>query len=110
VIDICLVLIALPLLAVLFFILGVLIRIDTPGPIFYTQKRIGKDGKEFTIWKFRTMVVDAEKALEKYLKKHPSLQTEWKDNQKIKNDPRVTAVGKILRRFSLDECLIYLYL
>jgi hypothetical protein len=49
VIDICLVLIALPLLAVLFFILGVLIRIDTPGPIFYTQKRIGKDGKEFTI-------------------------------------------------------------
>jgi Undecaprenyl-phosphate galactose phosphotransferase WbaP len=103
VIDICLVLLALPVLIILFIILAVLIRVDTPGPIFYTQKRIGKDGKEFTIWKFRTMVINAEQVLQKYLQKHPSLQTEWKDNQKIKNDPRVTTVGKILRRLSLDE-------
>jgi Undecaprenyl-phosphate galactose phosphotransferase WbaP len=103
VLDICLVLIALPILTVLFIVLAVLIRVDTPGSIFYTQKRIGKDGREFTIWKFRTMVVNAEQDLKEYLLKHPSLHTEWQDNQKIKNDPRVTAVGKILRRFSLDE-------
>jgi Undecaprenyl-phosphate galactose phosphotransferase WbaP len=103
VLDICLVLIALPILTVLFIVLAVLIRVDSPGSIFYTQKRIGKDGREFTIWKFRTMVVNAEQDLKEYLLKHPSLHTEWQDNQKIKNDPRVTAVGKILRRFSLDE-------
>ena len=103
VIDVCLVLLALPILTILFIILALLIRVNTPGPIFYTQKRIGKDGKEFTIWKFRTMVVNAEQVLQEYLQKHPSLQTEWKDNQKIKIDPRVTAVGKILRRLSLDE-------
>jgi Undecaprenyl-phosphate galactose phosphotransferase WbaP len=103
VIDICLVLMALPILIVLFILLAVLIRINSPGPIFYTQIRIGKDGKEFKIWKFRTMVVNAEEVLKDYLVKHPSLHTEWKDNQKIKIDPRVTTVGKILRRFSLDE-------
>jgi Undecaprenyl-phosphate galactose phosphotransferase WbaP len=103
VLDICLVLIALPILTVLFIVLAVLIRIASPGPIFYTQKRIGKDGREFTIWKFRTMVVNAEQDLKEYLQKHPSLQIEWQDNQKIKDDPRVTAIGKILRRLSLDE-------
>jgi Undecaprenyl-phosphate galactose phosphotransferase WbaP len=103
VIDICLVLIALPILIILFLFLAVLIRIDTPGPIFYSQKRVGKDGEVFTIWKFRTMVVNAEQVLKEHLQNHATLQTEWQNNQKIKNDPRVTAIGKILRRFSLDE-------
>ncbi len=103
VIDVCLVLLVSPLLIILFIILALLVRVNTPGPIFYTQKRIGKDGKEFTIWKFRTMVANAEEVLQEYLQNHPSIQTEWKDNQKIKNDQRVTAVGKILRRLSLDE-------
>ena len=102
-IDICLVLIALPVLIILFIFLALLIRIDTPGPIFYSQKRIGKDGKEFTILKFRTMVANAEQALKEHLHNQTTLRTEWKNNQKIKNDPRVTVIGKILRRFSLDE-------
>ena len=101
--DLFLVLIALPFLIILFISLALLIRIDSPGPIFFAQKRIGKDGKEFTIWKFRTMVMNAEQVLKEYLQKHPSLQKEWKENQKIKNDPRVTTIGKILRRLSLDE-------
>jgi len=101
--DIGLVLCALPVIALLFILLAVLIRLDTPGPVIYTQKRVGKEGKEFTIWKFRTMVINAEQALNKYLDKHPRLQMEWNENQKIRNDPRVTAVGKILRRTSLDE-------
>ena len=103
VIDLCLVLMALPFLAIICVILAVLIRIDSPGPIFFAQKRVGKDGREFTIWKFRTMVVNAEQVFKEYLQKHPSLQTEWKDNQKIKNDPRITVIGKLLRRLSLDE-------
>ena len=103
VIDVCLVLLALPILIILLIILAILIRINSPGPIVYTQKRIGKNGKEFTIWKFRTMAVNAEQILTEYIQKHPSIQIEWNDTQKIKNDPRVTAVGKILRRLSLDE-------
>ena len=103
VIDICLVLLSLPLSTVLYIFLAVLIRINSTGPIIYKQQRIGKDGKEFTIWKFRTMVVNAEQVLNEYIEKHPSHQAEWNDNKKIKNDPRVTAVGKILRRLSLDE-------
>lgn len=103
VIDLCLVLMALPFLTILFIVLAVLIRIDSPGPIYYTQKRIGKGEKEFTIWKFRTMVINAEQVLEEYLQKHPLLQEEWNENQKMKNDPRITAVGKLLRRLSLDE-------
>jgi len=103
VMDICLVILALPLLLLIFVILMILIRIDTPGPIIYTQKRIGKDGREFTIWKFRTMVINADQVLYEYLQKHPALQAEWNESQKIKSDPRVTAIGKILRRLSLDE-------
>jgi Undecaprenyl-phosphate galactose phosphotransferase WbaP len=103
VIDLCLVLMALPFLAIIFVILAVLIRIDSTGPIFFAQKRVGKDGREFTIWKFRTMVVNAEQVFKEYLQKHPSHQTEWKENQKIKNDPRITVIGKLLRRLSLDE-------
>ena len=103
VMDICLVLLALPILLLVFMILAILIRIDTPGPIIYSQKRVGKGGKEFTVLKFRTMVMNAEQVLDEFLKKHPSLQAEWLMNQKIKNDPRVTTVGKILRRLSLDE-------
>lgn len=103
IIDVCLVLLALPLLIMTIIILAFLIRVDTPGPVIYKQKRIGKDGAEFTIWKFRTMVMNADQVLEDYFNKHPSLRAEWNDNQKIKNDPRVTTVGKILRRLSLDE-------
>lgn len=70
--------------------------------IFYTQKRLGKNGKEIRILKYRTMVKNADKMLEELLKDEDNLK-EWKANQKLKNDPRITKVGRVLRKTSLDE-------
>ena len=73
------------------------------GPIFYSQKRIGKDGKYFRMYKFRTMVIDADKKLEYMLKNNEDMRKEWEENRKLKDDPRITKIGKILRKTSLDE-------
>jgi Undecaprenyl-phosphate galactose phosphotransferase WbaP len=79
------------------------IKWDSRGPIFYWQRRIGKGGKEFRAWKFRSMVMNADQVLHQYLEKHPDLKEEWERNHKLRNDPRVTSVGRFLRRTSLDE-------
>ena len=73
------------------------------GPIFYDQLRIGKNGKVFKMYKFRTMVVGADDILEEYLKENKAAAEEYKINKKLKNDPRITKVGKFLRDTSLDE-------
>lgn len=73
------------------------------GPIFYTQDRIGKNGKVFKLYKFRTMVVGADDMLKEYLDTHPEEAIEYKKFKKLKNDPRVTKTGDFLRRTSLDE-------
>ena len=73
------------------------------GTIFYKQKRIGKDGKEFTMYKFRSMVVGADEILFNYLEKNEEAKKEYKKYKKLKNDPRITKVGKFLRKTSLDE-------
>lgn len=73
------------------------------GPIFYTQERIGKDGKLFKIYKFRSMVVGAEEKLEKLLKEDEAAREEYTKYKKLKNDPRITEFGHFLRRTSLDE-------
>ena len=92
-------LIALPLIA----LISLLIAFDSPGPILYRQTRIGKDGKLFKAWKFRSMVIDADMALSQYLETHLELQASWKKDHKLKQDPRITRVGKLLRQTSLDE-------
>jgi len=84
-------------------LIALAIRLDTPGRIFYRHRRIGKSGYEITVWKFRTMVSDADRILENYLADHPELSVEWQENHKLKNDPRITRVGSFLRRTSLDE-------
>ena len=71
--------------------------------IFFTQKRIGLNGKEFTFYKFRTMIPNADAALEKLLKEDPARNEEYKINKKLKDDPRITKVGNVLRKTSLDE-------
>ena len=71
-------------------------------PIFYTHKRVGKNGKLFSMYKFRSMVPNSKEILEELLK-DPKYKEEWDKNQKFENDPRVTKVGKILRKTSLDE-------
>lgn len=72
-------------------------------PIFFTQQRIGKDGKPFKIYKFRTMVPNAEQVLEDLMKKDPAIKKEYLTNKKLENDPRITKAGKMLREKSLDE-------
>lgn len=79
------------------------IWLDSPGSIFYKQTRIGQFGKHIKVWKFRTMKENAEEELEKDLAEHEDLYREWIANRKLKNDPRVTAVGSVLRKLSLDE-------
>lgn len=73
------------------------------GPIFYMQKRIGKDGKIFTMYKYRSMVVNADKKLNRYLKENEEAKKEYEQYKKLKEDPRVTKVGNFLRKTSLDE-------
>lgn len=72
-------------------------------PVFFKQKRIGKNGKEFTIYKFRTMVPNAEKILDELMEKDPAIREEYTKNKKLKNDPRITKAGHFLRKTSLDE-------
>ena len=73
------------------------------GPIFYTQTRIGKDGKLFKLYKYRSMVVGADEKLKEYLEENKEAREEYKIYKKLKNDPRITKIGKILRKTSLDE-------
>lgn len=73
------------------------------GPIFYSQERIGKNGKHFKMYKFRSMVVNAEEKLREMLEKDDELRKEFEENRKLKDDPRITKIGKILRKTSLDE-------
>ena len=89
-------------LTVVVYIANLITKGDN-GPIFYIQKRIGQDGKMFRIYKYRTMVVGADKKLKKYLKENPEAAKEYKEYKKLKEDPRITKIGKILRKTSLDE-------
>lgn len=84
-------------------LVAIAIRISSKGSVVYAHERIGRGGKPFHCYKFRTMHKDADKVLQEYLQKSPELKQEWEENHKLKNDPRVTSVGKILRKLSLDE-------
>jgi Undecaprenyl-phosphate galactose phosphotransferase WbaP len=88
-----------PLMAVI----TLLIAVESGFPVFYSQKRLGHDGRSFHIWKFRTMVQNAAEVLELSLASNPELRNEWAANQKLRNDSRITRVGKVLRQTSLDE-------
>lgn len=87
----------------LYLLIALLIRLDSKGPIFFGQRRIGRHGVPYTIWKFRTMVVDAEAKLGQVLELSPQLFEEYRVYGKLKKDPRITRIGNWLRRFSLDE-------
>ena len=80
-----------------------LLKIFDPGPALFMQLRVGKDGKTFTIFKFRTMRVDAQQRLQALLDSDPAAAAEWQKFEKLKNDPRVTLLGRFLRKSSIDE-------
>lgn len=102
-IDLCLVFAGGAIVIPLVGLIALLIRLESKGGVFYSQKRIGQDGKEIHVWKFRTMIKDADKLLAGYLEQNSGLRNEWEATHKLKNDPRVTHVGCFLRKTSLDE-------
>lgn len=86
-----------------YLLLALLIYLSSPGPIFYVQERIGKNRKPFGCIKFRTMVSDADRVLEELLETSPQIRAEFQDTFKLKDDPRITWIGRFLRFTSLDE-------
>ena len=101
-IDILLVLIAAPAVLVCITLLALAVARDGGAP-FFSQMRIGKDGRPYRMWKLRTMVADADARLEAHIAADPIVQDEWQRTQKLRNDPRITRFGRILRKTSLDE-------
>ena len=103
VIDIAGTLLGLLIGAPFFGLIGVLITLTSPGPVFYRQERVGKGGRNFGMFKFRTMHQDADQVLAEVLRQNPIKRAEWDHYQKLKDDPRVTKLGLFLRKYSIDE-------
>jgi Undecaprenyl-phosphate galactose phosphotransferase WbaP len=99
VLALALAIVTLPLVLLIIF----LIKRESPGPALYSHTRIGRGQRKIRVWKFRSMVMDGGKILDQYLSENPDAAEEWKENQKLRNDPRVTRIGRFLRRTSLDE-------
>ena len=100
--DFLIVAAALPFLIPFFAIVALLVARDGHSP-FFRQERVGQNGKRFFMWKFRTMVPDAEAKLQAYLDANPEARAEWDSKQKLNADPRITKIGRILRKTSIDE-------
>lgn len=100
IIDVSISLISLILLFPIFIIISILIKLDSKGKVFFKHKRIGKDGKIIYLYKFRTMVDNAEELIKNF---NEEQKKEYEEKYKLSNDPRITRIGKILRKTSLDE-------
>jgi len=95
--------ISIVLLIPVFLFLALVVKLSSKGPILYRADRLGKNGRPIHVWKFRTMYIDADNQLERLLSNDPKLAAEWHANFKLEHDPRITPVGRILRKTSLDE-------
>lgn len=100
--DVALTLVSLIVVIPLIALMAVLVALDGHSP-FYTQERVGRNGRRFRIIKIRTMVHNADKILEEYLENDPALRAEWVSTQKLKHDVRITRIGRLLRTTSMDE-------
>lgn len=98
--DVVLASVALVILSPVFLIIAIAIKLDSKGPVFFKHTRIGKNGKIIKLYKFRSMVINAEALIKSFT---PEQMKEYKENYKLTNDPRITRVGNILRKTSLDE-------
>lgn len=87
----------------IFLLICILIKLDSKGPAIFKQKRVGKNGQPIYIFKFRSMVDHAEDVLEKLMKDNEDIRDEYLTNKKLKKDPRITKIGNVLRKTSLDE-------
>lgn len=102
ILETLLVLMAAPVCIPVVLILALMIALDGYNP-FFVQLRIGRSGRVFRIWKLRTMVQNAQNQLEDHLARDPEARAQWERTQKLKQDPRITRLGRILRKTSLDE-------
>lgn len=100
--DITLVLIAAPVVLPVVLLCALMVSRDGGQP-FYSQERVGRNGRIYTMWKLRSMVPNAKARLEAYLEANPEARDEWDSKQKLAKDPRITRVGRLLRKTSLDE-------
>lgn len=100
--DVCVILAASPFVVPVMVLLTLFVALGGGNP-FYTQRRVGLNGHVYTMWKFRSMVADADAALARHLQSDPAARAEWDRTQKLKNDPRITRFGRLLRKTSLDE-------
>ena len=101
--DWCLTLVGTICIAPIFAVISIWIYLDSPGPVIFKHRRVGKNGKEFDCYKFRSMCVDANQKLKDLLEKNPKARKEWEKDFKLKEDPRITKSGAFLRKTSLDE-------
>lgn len=101
--DYTIAIILIPFAALLGLLIYILVRLDSPGPGIITHERIGKGGKSIKVYKFRTMHINADAILKDLLTTNENIRREWEEKRKIKNDPRVTRLGRFLRKTSLDE-------
>ena len=101
--DLGLAFVILPPLALLIAVIGAFIALSSDGPIFFRQRRIGQHGRDFWIWKFRTMHPYADRILAEHLKRNPGAREEWNECHKLRLDPRITRIGRVLRKTSMDE-------
>jgi Undecaprenyl-phosphate galactose phosphotransferase WbaP len=101
--DVAAVVVAGPLLIPIFAVVACVVMLGSPGPVFYSHRRIRQNGAFFSMWKFRTMCVNSAEVLEEYLTQHPEARAEWNKCHKLRHDPRVTPLGLFLRRYSMDE-------
>ena len=86
-----------------FVVIPLLVKLTSRGPVFYRQERLGRGGKPFRVWKFRSMYADADERLQRLIAENPAMADEWANHFKLSDDPRVTPFGRFLRRTSLDE-------
>ena len=101
--DLVIAISTLMLLAPMLVLIALLIKLTMTGQVLYSQPRVGYRGRIFTCYKFRTMVADADERLQQFLSENPIAAYEWAENRKLMNDPRVTQLGHLLRRSSIDE-------
>ncbi|NTF33755.1 sugar transferase [Rhizobium skierniewicense] len=101
--DVSSALLAILILSPIFLMIMALVKFSDRGPAFYGHRRVGHNGRSFHCLKFRTMVMNGDEVLRQYLAANPDAEEEWKTTRKLKNDPRVTAIGSVLRKLSLDE-------
>jgi Undecaprenyl-phosphate galactose phosphotransferase WbaP len=101
--DLCVVIFGGLLVLPFLLLTALLIKITSPGPVLYKQKRLGINGKHFYTYKFRSMYIDAEQQLQRILETDPAAKKEWEEKFKLQKDPRITGIGRFLRRTSIDE-------